>query len=42
MSLVCDGHLFVCCINDEALICTAELLAIKAVIEYIWEESSDE
>ena len=41
MSFVCDDHEFSCRINDEASICTAELLAIEAAIEYIWD-SSDE
>ena len=36
MSFVCDDHEFSCRINDEASICTAELLAIEAAIEYIW------
>ena len=39
MSLVCDDHEFSCRINDEASICTAELLAIEAAIEYIWDSS---
>ena len=29
-SFVCDDHEFSCRINDEASICTAELLAIEA------------
>ena len=29
---------FICDDNDEASICTAELLAIKAAIEYIYLE----
>ena len=29
MSFVCDDHEFSCRINDEASICTAELLAIE-------------
>ena len=29
-------------INDEASICTAELLAIEAAIEYIWDSSYEE
>ena len=33
MSFVCDDHEFSCRINDEASICTAELLAIEAAIE---------
>ena len=35
MSFVCDDHEFSCRINDEASICTAELLAIEAAIKYI-------
>ena len=42
MSFVCDDHEFSCRINDEASICTAELLAIEASIEYICESSDDE
>ena len=43
MSFVCDDHAFSCRINDEAWICTAELLAIEAAVEYIYMyESSDE
>ena len=42
MSFVCDDHEFSCRINDDALICTAELLAIEAAIEYIWESSDEE
>ena len=34
MSFVCDAHEFSFRINDEASICTAELLAIEAAIEY--------
>ena len=33
---------FSCHINDKASICTAELLAIEAAIEYIWESSDEE
>ena len=29
-------------INDEASICTAELLAIEAAIEYIWDSNDEE
>ena len=32
MSFVCDDHEFSCRINDEASICTAELLAIEAAM----------
>ena len=42
MSFVCDDHKFSCRINDEASICTAELLAIEAAIEYIWDSSDEE
>ena len=42
MSFVCDDHEFSCRINDEVSICTAELLAIEAAIEYIWESSDEE
>ena len=42
MSFVCDYHEFSCRINDEASICTAELLAIEAAIEYIWDTSDEE
>ena len=42
MSFVCDDHEFSCRINDEASICTAELLAIEAAIEYISESSDEE
>ena len=42
MSFVCDDHEFSCRINDEASICTAELLAIEAAIEYIWDSSDEE
>ena len=42
MSFVCDDHEFSCRINDEASICTAELLAIEAAIECIWESSDEE
>ena len=42
MALVCDDHEFSCRINDEAFICTAELLAIEAAIEYIWDSSDKE
>ena len=42
MSFVCDDHDFSCQINDEASICTAELLAIEAAIDYIWESSDEE
>ena len=42
MSFVCDDHEFSCRINDEASICTAELLAIKAAIEYIWDSNDEE
>ena len=42
MSFVCDDHEFSCRINDEASICTEELLAIEAAIEYIWESSDKE
>ena len=42
MSFVCDDHEFSCRINDEASICTAELLAIEAAIEYIWDTSDEE
>ena len=41
MSFVCD-HEFSCRMNDEASICTAELLAIEAAIEYIWDSSDEE
>ena len=42
MYFVCDDHEFSCRINDEASICTAELLAIEAAIEYIWDSSDEE
>ena len=42
VSFVCDDHEFSCRINDEASICTAELLAIEAAIEYIWDSSDEE
>ena len=42
MSFVCDDYEFSCRINDEASICTAELLAIEAAIQYIWESSGEE
>ena len=42
MSFVCNDQGFSCRINDEASICTAELLAIKTAIEYIWESSDEE
>ena len=42
MSFVCDEHEFSCRINDEASICTAELSAIEAAIEYIWDSSDEE
>ena len=42
MSFVCDDHEFSCRINDEASICTTELLAIEAAIEYIWDTSDEE
>ena len=42
MSFVCDDHEFSCRINNEASICTAELLAIEAAIEYIWDSSDEE
>ena len=42
MSFVYDDHEFSCRINDEASICTAELLAIEAAIEYIWDSSDKE
>ena len=42
MSFVCDDHEFSCRINDEASICTAELLAIEAAIEYIWDSSDED
>ena len=42
MSFVCDDHEFNCRINDEASICTAELLAIEAAIEYIWDSNDEE
>ena len=42
MSFVCDDHEFSCRINDEASICTAELLAIEAAIEYIWDSNDEE
>ena len=42
MSFVCDDHEFRCRIIDEASICTAELLAIEAAIEYIWDSSDEE
>ena len=42
MSFVCDDHEFSCRINDEASICTAELLANEAGIEYIWESNGEE
>ena len=42
MSFVCDDHEFSCRINDEASFCTAELLAIEAAIEYIWDSSDEE
>ena len=42
MSFDCDDHEFSCHINDEASICTAELLAIEAAIEYIWDTSDEE
>ena len=38
MFFICDDNEFSCHINDEASICTAELLAIKAAIEYIYLE----
>ena len=41
MSFVCDDHEFSCCINDEASICTAELLAIEAAIEDIWDSDEE-
>ena len=40
MSSVCDDHEFSCHIN--ASICTAELLAIEAAIEYIWGSNDEE
>ena len=42
MAFVCDDHEFSCRINVEGSICTAELLAIEAAIEYIWESSDEE
>ena len=42
MSFVCDDHEFSRHINDEASICTAELLAIEAAIEYIRDSSDEE
>ena len=42
MSFVCDDHKFSCRINDEASICTTELLAIEAAIKYIWGCSDEE
>ena len=42
MSFVCDDHEFSSRINNEASICTAELLAIEAAIEYIWDSSVEE
>ena len=42
MSFVCDDHEFSCRINDEASICTADLLAIEAAIEYIWDSNDEE
>ena len=42
MFFVCDDHEFSCRINDEASICTAELLAIEAAIEYIWDSNDEE
>ena len=42
MSFVCDDHEFSCRINDEASICIAELLAIEAAVEYIYESSDEE
>ena len=42
MSFVCDDHEFSCRINDDPSICTAELLAIEAAIEYIWDSSDEE
>ena len=42
MAFVCDDHAFSCRMNDEASICTAELLDIEAAIEYIWESSDEE
>ena len=42
MSFVCDDHEFSCRIDDEASIFTAELLAIEAAIEYIWDSSDQE
>ena len=42
ISFVCDDHEFSCRINDEASICTAELLANEAAIEYIWDSSDEE
>ena len=42
MSFVCEDHEFSCRINDEASICTAELLAIEAAVEYIYESSVEE
>ena len=42
MSYVCDDHEFSCRISNEVSICTTELLAIEAAIEYIWESSDEE
>ena len=42
MSFGSDDHEFSCRINDETSICTAELLAIEAAIEYIWDSSDEE
>ena len=42
LSFVCDDHEFSCRINDEASVCTAELLAIETAVEYIYESSDEE
>ena len=42
ISFVYDDHEFSCRINDEASICTAELLAIEAAVDYIYESSDEE
>ena len=42
MSFVCDDHELSCRINNEASICTAELLAIECAIEYTWESGEEE
>ena len=42
MTFVCDDNEFSCRINNESSICTAELFAIEAAIEYICESTGEE